>query len=321
MTGKENTMKLEHFHYLLEVRRLHSISAAARKLQLNQTTLSAIIRSAEKEIGFPIFQRTPEGVDATKAGEQLMSLAWEIDLKYERLMALKHRASWGVPAVTLFLSPTIAGKTALPLLDLFSSFDIPGNLTFNEAPSEEIPERIKNHEANLGLASFSQSELNTLKKNSQTAVQTEILMEDQIYLLVSSKHPLASSGSVSIPEIYGYRLATVKRRQNDDMVLGSLHHFCRSVTCFSRLDPFLASIRDQGLVGFIPGFTFDPLLCSGCTLIPVKNTERENRLLLCLVTCADRKLRPQEEILVQCIHHYFRTENGCDINRKEGMIK
>ena len=78
---KEVIMKLEHFHYLLEIYRLHSISAAARKLHIKQTTLSAIVKAAEEEIGFSIFQRTPGGVTTTPAGEELMSLAWEINLR------------------------------------------------------------------------------------------------------------------------------------------------------------------------------------------------------------------------------------------------
>ena len=80
-------MKLEHFRYLLEVGRLHSISAAARSLHIRQTTLSAIVKSAEEELGYPIFRRTPSGVAATAAGERFLVLAWEINLKYEELLS------------------------------------------------------------------------------------------------------------------------------------------------------------------------------------------------------------------------------------------
>ncbi|MBM6722611.1 helix-turn-helix domain-containing protein [Pseudoflavonifractor phocaeensis] len=52
-------MKLEHFRYFLEIGRLHSISAAARSLHIRQTTLSAIVKGAEEELGYPIFRRTP----------------------------------------------------------------------------------------------------------------------------------------------------------------------------------------------------------------------------------------------------------------------
>ena len=41
-------MKLEQFHYLLEINRLRSISAAARSLHIRQTTLSAMVKTVEE---------------------------------------------------------------------------------------------------------------------------------------------------------------------------------------------------------------------------------------------------------------------------------
>lgn len=301
-------MKLEQFHYLLEVQRLRSISAAAHSLHINQTTLSAIIKSIEDEIGFSIFERTPGGVVTTVAGKQLMSLAWEIDLKYEQLMAIKNRVSFGAPAITVLMSHTISDRLALPLLDCFSQFHLPGTLSLDQVSSEDIAGKIRSHEANLGLAFYSQAALASLNREEEgETVSTEILMEDQLHLLVPDKHPLALSRTVSVSQVYTERIASIKSRQSRDMVLGSLHHFCRSVTCFSNLPLFLASIRDQGLVGFIPSFTWDAASCAGCTLIPIKDTERENRLFLCLVTCSGRKLRHQEEVLITCIRDYFHS--------------
>lgn len=295
-------MRLEHFRYLLEVNRLHSISAAARRLHINQTTLSAIIKSAEEEIGFPIFQRTPNGVAATTAGVQLMSLAWEIDMKYDRLMALKKRSSIGVPTIPLLLSPTIAGRLAMPLLDRFYAQEIPGNLSLMEVSSESMAERIQNHEANLGLGFFSKKELMALEhRQNKSPLTVEILRKDKLFLMVGKNHPLASLPQVSVPSVYSERLATVKRKQNDDMILGSMHHFCRSLTCFSSLEALVVAIRDQGMVGFIPKFAWNPKTCASCTLVPIRDTDRENLLYLSFLTSKDRQLRPQEDILAQCI--------------------
>lgn len=51
-------MRIEHLQYLIEINRRHSISAAAQELYLGQTTLSAIVKNAEDELGFPLFYRT-----------------------------------------------------------------------------------------------------------------------------------------------------------------------------------------------------------------------------------------------------------------------
>ena len=84
-------MKLEHFRYLLEINRLHSISAAARSLHISQTTLSSVVKNIETELGFPVFQRTPDGVAATTDGKKLMELAWDVNIKYEELTKLRDR--------------------------------------------------------------------------------------------------------------------------------------------------------------------------------------------------------------------------------------
>ena len=118
-------MKLEHFHYLLEIHRFHSISAASRKLHIGQTTLSAIVKAAEEEVGFQIFQRAPEGVLTTSAGEKFMTLAWEINLQYEKLMALKRRTTAGAPSINVLMAPTISVRLSIPLLEQFYRFNIP----------------------------------------------------------------------------------------------------------------------------------------------------------------------------------------------------
>ena len=46
-------MKIEHLSYLREIEKCKSISAAAKKLYIGQTTLSAIIKSIEDFLGQP----------------------------------------------------------------------------------------------------------------------------------------------------------------------------------------------------------------------------------------------------------------------------
>ena len=58
-------MRLEKLQYLLEINRSHSISAAAKNLNLKQTTLSFTIKTIEEELGFTIFKRIPTGVNTT----------------------------------------------------------------------------------------------------------------------------------------------------------------------------------------------------------------------------------------------------------------
>lgn len=311
-------MKLEHFSYLLEIHRLHSISAASRKLHVGQTTLSAIVKVAEEEAGFQIFQRTPEGVLTTSAGEKFMAFAWEINIQYEKLMALKRRTTAGAPAITLLMAPTVSVRLTMPLLEQFYRFDLPGGLSIEECFSEDIPDYIINRRANIGLLYLSGDSIRRLTEGAGNPILSiEVLLEDQLYLLVSADHPLAGLKEIDVRSIHLERLATIKLMRHD-MILGSLPSLCPSVTSFSEVGAMYQAIREQGMVGFIPGFSTSGDMAGemeGLSRISLKHTEHPNQLYLCLVTGSNRKLKHQEETLKTCIRRYFRGIHS----RKEGF--
>lgn len=78
-------MRLESIEYILEVAKCNSISAAARNLFMQQTTLSAAIKSVENELGYKIFDRQYAGVVLTEQGKLFLNLA-EPMLEYYQLM-------------------------------------------------------------------------------------------------------------------------------------------------------------------------------------------------------------------------------------------
>ena len=68
-------MNLQHLKYAVKVAEYHSINKAAEVLYISQPNLSRAIRELEQETGVTIFQRTPQGVTVTFAGEELLSHA------------------------------------------------------------------------------------------------------------------------------------------------------------------------------------------------------------------------------------------------------
>ena len=61
--------------YAVKVAEYHSINKAAEVLYISQPNLSRAIRELEQETGIIIFNRTPQGVTVTFAGEELLSHA------------------------------------------------------------------------------------------------------------------------------------------------------------------------------------------------------------------------------------------------------
>lgn len=313
-------MKMEHFHYLLEISRLRSISAAARSLHIGQTTLSAIVKVTEAEVGFAIFQRTPNGVIPTPIGEHFMALAWEINVKYEELIALKSRTSGGSLSIMMLICPAL-GRIALPLTERFYRFDLHGNLTYEEDSSEAIGNRIMENAANIGLAYLTEREIQEIEKKGELNV--ERLAADEMCLLVSRKHRLADRESVKLEEIAEERLVTAAKKLVNDKILGNVTHVCKKITAFSNHPIVYQAVYEQNMVGFIPRFVttweqaFDP---KKHKLVTLENPPRGNELYICLLTCKNRNLRYQERILAVCIRELFREYAPAPIMENETEV-
>lgn len=71
-------MTFQQLRYLLEVHRTGSISKAADNLYVSRPSVSFCINSLEEEIGYPIFQRTRQGLIPSKPGQQFLEYAARI---------------------------------------------------------------------------------------------------------------------------------------------------------------------------------------------------------------------------------------------------
>lgn len=307
-------MKLEYGHYLLEINRLRSISAASQTLHIGQTTLSAIVRRTEEEFGFSIFQRTPTGVDATPIGERFLELLWEIDMKYEDLLRVKQRDAASVPTIKLLIAPTIAFRLALPLSAEFSRFDVHGNLVFEELASELVSEHIMKNEGNIGMAYLTEEELRTMGRSHQKrSLNVERLYADELCVLVAQNHRLADRAYLDMQELLSERLASVSPARNDKILGDAMLFSGRRISRFSSPDDLCQAVLYQDLIGLAPRFMIEAAreqAPENFRLVPLRNTKMENRMYVCLLTCRNLNLRYQENIIAACIRDYFRNLNS-----------
>ena len=125
-------MRLEYLQYLMEIDRCRSISRAAQNLYIGQTTLSAILKNLEQELGFPIFDRVHNGVVPTSEGEEALSLIGGILSRYEDIQRLSGSSSSLAQTVHVISSPTINCALAVPLSSRFLESGANGNLVFHE---------------------------------------------------------------------------------------------------------------------------------------------------------------------------------------------
>lgn len=85
-------MRIENLQYVLEVARAGSISAAAKNLWIGQTTLSAAIQAAEKELDIQLFLRTSRGITPTPRGKEAIRIIERILTDYQKLTEVSKKA-------------------------------------------------------------------------------------------------------------------------------------------------------------------------------------------------------------------------------------
>ena len=181
-------MKIEHLNYLREVEKCKSISAAAKKMYIGQTTLSAIIKSIEEELGVRLFHRLPNGVVPTEKGEEILRYSEEIVTKYQEMLqycqldsSLEKRVHFlGDSTTCAFLSVYLT-KTLLELDSRESA-----SIIFHEVERRKLVSSIVDGLANIGVTSLdSQVEVEpSVTQAERSGIEAIPLGIDRFYLCV-----------------------------------------------------------------------------------------------------------------------------------------
>ena len=80
-------MEIRHFHYIRTIYETGSISRAAEKLYISQPSLSQLLKSVEKKVGAPLFDRGSQPLRPTTIGQKYLATArriMELDTEFHR---------------------------------------------------------------------------------------------------------------------------------------------------------------------------------------------------------------------------------------------
>lgn len=131
-----------------------SVSAAAKSLGTNQSTLSRQIQSLEGAFGVRLFDRIGRGVSLTAAGEELLGLArfvvHEADMLSLRARELA-RGSHGT--LRLGATPQTIESYLSPLLASFRQVEPGLQYSLFEDSSDNLSERVRSGEIHLAITS------------------------------------------------------------------------------------------------------------------------------------------------------------------------
>jgi LysR family hydrogen peroxide-inducible transcriptional activator len=178
-------MELRQLEYLIAVADEASFSAAARRLGVQQPSISEQIRKLETQVGQPLLDRLPRRVVPTPAGQQLIEHGRRILAEVAEATRRAGEASTQpVGKLTVGAIPTIAPFLLPQLLRGFEREHPSVELIVIEETTPRLVELIGRGELDLAIASTTPP---------ASHLQVETIGVEPLCLMMSTRHKLAKT--------------------------------------------------------------------------------------------------------------------------------
>ncbi|MCC7365209.1 MAG: LysR family transcriptional regulator [Dehalococcoidia bacterium] len=184
-------MELAQLEAFLQVAHHRSFSRAAEALFLTQPSVTARIQSLERELGERLFERTGRSVTLTDAGRAFIPHAQRaLTAVQEGTDAIEAVRHGDVGSLRIGASDSIATYVLPGILARFRETRPRVHVHLSTGTTEEIVERLIAGEVHVAITRLTQ----------HPEVESLHIYNDDLALVVSSKHPFASKGRVTIAE-------------------------------------------------------------------------------------------------------------------------
>lgn len=246
-------MELRHLRYFVAVAEELHFGRAAKRLGVAQPPLSRQIRDLEREIGTPLFDRVPRGVDLTPAGAAFLPEARLTLAQAERAQRSAQRAARGETGrlrVGFVEAATHSG--ILPDVLSFFRMHLPSvGLSLFELESLRQAEALRDARIDLGI-------LHSPPLDADRWLRVELIYTEPVVLVVPGSHRLARRARFTLASLADESFVlfsrTIAPPMYDDIIAR-----CRAVKFSPRIVQeatgwhTLASLVGAGIgVGFVP---------------------------------------------------------------------
>lgn len=192
-------MEIRQLKYFVKVAETLNFSEAAKSLSVVQSALSQQIGHLEQELNTQLFQRTNHGVTLTESGVELFPIALRTihaaDSCEERMKDCRQKLSGTLDiGVTYTFSPILT-ETLLEFMKLYPQV----KLNIHYKPITGLMVMLEKHEVDFVLAFKS--------VQSCPEIQSHILFDNRLAIVVSEHHPLAQKDKVTLLDIQKYDFA------------------------------------------------------------------------------------------------------------------
>lgn len=192
-------MELRQLRYFVKIAEVLNFSDASKALFITQSTLSQQIKQLEQELGTQLFERTSHQVTLTEAGAELLPLArtalYDAGLCVEKIRDLNDLLTGTLDiGVTYSFSPILT-ETLVTFMKSYPRVKL--NIHYKSVA--ELMDMLHRREVDFVLA-FKPSACDP-------DIESHILFQNCLSVIVSENHPLAGAESVTLSRLQSYDLA------------------------------------------------------------------------------------------------------------------
>ena len=216
-----------------------SLSHAAEILNYSPSGVSQLISALEKEFGFPLFERSKNGLTLTNNGEAVLPVIREILNQEENLQQIIsgiHGLSVG--AINIGAYSSIASHWLPSLINMFNN-SYPGiKINMMEGIHQKCEDWLNNRTVDLAFFSY--------KKNMN--YDWIPLADDMMVAVLPKGHPRALDNSYPIREAAKESFIMPAQGHDDDVIALLKRHRIQPKIAYSTLENFAAlALIEQGL--------------------------------------------------------------------------
>lgn len=192
-------MELRYLKSFIAAARLLNFSEAAREMCVTQSTFSQTIRQLEDELGCSLFYRNSHRMSLTEAGMELLPFAERAvqaaDDCTHRMEDLRELRCGTLSIGVTHSFNMVMHETLGEFMKLYPSIRL--NVIYK--PMTELLERLLRRELDFVLSFRPQG--------NYPEIESHILFDDCLSVIVKTDHPLAKKGSATLADLAKYPVA------------------------------------------------------------------------------------------------------------------
>lgn len=189
-------MTIQQFQYVLEVYRAGSVSQAAKNMFVGQSSVSLSITNLEKELGYPVFTRSKQGVTPTKQGMKVIEHAARI---CESCRIISEQEQEGCTQIRIAAGKFGPGRRAAVRLLKENKDRRDVAFFFEQVSQSEQLRKLSLFELDMSLCFVFASRLHNLEGRLRAkGLQWQVLAEFPAAILLGPGHPLYHAETVEL---------------------------------------------------------------------------------------------------------------------------